>query len=81
MLVMACLFFKDGCQNGNIPLECLSGHSSVVCVGVVSPGAATEDAGPPAHVRPGSRAGRGTAVPRPQRVQGLPTLPAAFGLA
>lgn len=53
----------------------------MVCVGVVSPGAATEDAGPPAQVRPGSRAGQGTAVPRPQRVQGLPTLPAAFGLA
>ena len=62
-------------------LECLSGHSSVVCVGAASPGAATEDAGLPAHMRPGSQAGRGMAVPRPQRVHGRPTPPAAPGLA
>lgn len=70
MPVMSCRFFSDACQTGKIPLECLSGHSGAVCVGAVSPGAATEDAGPPAHVRPGSRArwGRqcpGRVCPRP----------------
>lgn len=68
-------FFQDGCQTGKIPLECLSGHSGEMCVGAVSPGASTEDAGPPAVVQPGSRAGRRTAAPRPQRVRGRPTPP------
>ena len=72
-------FFQDGCQTGKIPLECLSGHSGEMCVGAVSPGASTEDAGLSAVMQPGSRAGQQMAAPRPQRVH--PTPPSALGLS